>query len=74
MINLSSLVILMMKEPKRMELAEELITGQVLFFPNILDSFRRFVKEIGVIQNSEYGIDISKGLPKISDYGNIQIP
>jgi hypothetical protein len=29
------------------------------------------VKEIGVIENSEYEINISKGLPKISDYGNI---
>lgn len=38
-----------------------------------LDSFRRFVKDIGSIQNPEYAIDISKGIPAISDYGNIQI-
>jgi hypothetical protein len=38
------------------------------------DSFRRFVANIGSIINPEYDfIDISKGLPKISDYGNIQI-
>jgi len=37
------------------------------------DSFRRFVKDIGSIQNPEYGVDIAKALPKISDYGNIQI-
>lgn len=37
------------------------------------DSFRRFLKDIGSIHNPEYGIDISKGLPMISDYGNIQI-
>lgn len=35
------------------------------------DSFRRFVKDIGSVDNPEYGIDISKGLPKIADYGNI---
>jgi len=28
---------------------------------------------VGAIHNEEYGVDISKGLPKISDYGNIQI-
>ena len=37
------------------------------------DSFRRFVKDIGSVKNPEYGIDISKWIPKISDYGNIQI-
>ncbi|TNV74034.1 hypothetical protein FGO68_gene6298 [Halteria grandinella] len=37
------------------------------------DSFRRFVKDLGSIRNPEYGIDISKGLPSIADYGNIQI-
>lgn len=45
------------------------------------DSFRRFLKSDktgessgfqGVIKNVEYGIDISKYLPQISDYGNIQ--
>ena len=35
------------------------------------DSFRRFVRDIGTICNPEYNIDISKGIPKISDYGNI---
>lgn len=40
---------------------------------NLIDSFRRFVKKIGSIQNPEYGVDISIGLPRIADYGNIQI-
>jgi len=40
---------------------------------NVIDSFRRFVKKIGTLQNPEHGIDISLGLPHISDYGNIQI-
>jgi len=31
------------------------------------------VKDLGSIRNPEYGIDISKGLPSIADYGNIQI-
>jgi len=31
------------------------------------------VTEIGSVHNPEYDVDISKGLPKISDYGNIQI-
>ena len=36
-----------------------------------IDSFRRFVVDIGSIYNPEYNIDISHGLPKIADYGNI---
>ena len=35
------------------------------------DSFRRFVKDIGSVRNPEYNVDISLGLPAISDYGNI---
>jgi hypothetical protein len=38
---------------------------------HFIDSFRRFVKDIGAIMNPEYGVNISEGLPKISDYGNI---
>ena len=38
-----------------------------------LDSFRRFVKDIGSVRNPEYGINIATGIPKIADYGNIQI-
>ena len=37
------------------------------------DSFRRFVKDIGSVRNPEYNIDISAAIPKIADYGNIQI-
>lgn len=37
------------------------------------DSFRRFVKDIGSVRNPEYKIDISAAIPKIADYGNIQI-
>jgi len=39
------------------------------------DSFRRFLKSVGwgVLKNSELNIDISKHIPKISDYGNIEI-
>jgi hypothetical protein len=36
-----------------------------------VDSFRRFLVDIGSIYNPEYNIDISHGLPKIADYGNI---
>lgn len=36
-------------------------------------SFRRFITDIGSIQNPEYNVDISKGIPSISDYGDIQI-
>jgi hypothetical protein len=38
----------------------------------VSDSFRRFLKDFA-LQNPEYQVDISKGLPMISDYGNIQI-
>ena len=38
-----------------------------------VDSFRRFVKDIGSVRNPEYGIDIEASIPKIADYGNIQI-
>lgn len=38
----------------------------------LADSFRRFLPDFAVF-NPAYSIDISKGLPKISDYGNIQI-
>lgn len=38
-----------------------------------VDSFRRFVKDIGSVRNPEYNIDISAAIPKIADYGNIQI-
>lgn len=42
-------------------------------FPYLIfvDSFRRFLVDIGSINNPEYNIDISDGLPKIADYGNI---
>lgn len=36
-----------------------------------IDSFRRYLTDFGFVDNPEYGIDIKKGLPKISDYGNI---
>jgi len=36
-----------------------------------VDSFRRFLVDIGSIYNPEYNIKISHGLPKIADYGNI---
>ena len=39
----------------------------------VSDSFRRFVKDIGSVRNPEYNIDISAAIPKIADYGNIQI-
>ena len=39
----------------------------------VVDSFRRFVKDIGSVRNPEYNIDISAAIPKIADYGNIQI-
>ena len=39
----------------------------------VSDSFRRFVKDIGSVRNPEYNIDISEAIPKIADYGNIQI-
>ena len=37
------------------------------------DSFRRFLSytNFGVLKNVALGVDIEKGLPKISDYGNI---
>ena len=40
---------------------------------NFIDSFRRFVKDIGSVHNPEYGVDIAAGIPHIADYGNIQI-
>ena len=36
-----------------------------------VDSFRRFVKEIGSVRNPEYDVNIAAGIPKIADYGNI---
>lgn len=30
--------------------------------------------DIGSVENPEYDINIAKGLLKISDYGNIQVP
>lgn len=36
-----------------------------------IDSFRRFVTNIGSVKNPEYGVDIAKGVPYIADYGNI---
>ena len=38
---------------------------------DIIDSFRRFVKDIGSVHNPEYGVDIAAGIPHIADYGNI---
>lgn len=38
------------------------------------DSFRRFLVDIGSLENPEYGVSIALGLPQISDYGNIQVP
>lgn len=48
-------------------------TSDLVSSPNFMciDSFRRFVVDIGSINNPEYNIDISHGLPKIADYGNI---
>jgi hypothetical protein len=48
-------------------------TSDLVSSPNFMsvDSFRRFVVDIGSINNPEYNIDISQGLPKIADYGNI---
>jgi hypothetical protein len=40
---------------------------------SILDSFRRFMPDIGSVKNPEYGVDIEQGIPHIADYGNIQI-
>lgn len=72
MINLSSLGIPMMKGLRLLVREAALTMGLVTYLGNdVLDSFRRFVKKIGTIQNPEFGIDISKGLPKIADYGNI---
>ena len=57
--------------------AKELTTAQVskpkLTQQCVSDSFRRFVKDIGSVRNPEYNIDISAAIPKIADYGNIQI-
>ena len=38
------------------------------------DGFRKTLEQgtYGVLKNFEYGIDIEKYLPQISDYGNIQ--
>lgn len=48
-------------------------TSDLVSFPYLMcvDSFRRFLVDIGSINNPEYNIDISHGLPKIADYGNI---
>jgi hypothetical protein len=37
------------------------------------DSFRRYLGQCGSLHNPEYDIDITKGLPFIADYGNIQV-
>ena len=70
-----------MRVLERLEIAVALILVQVsifeLFDPkciiNFIDSFRRFVKDIGSVHNPEYGVDIAAGIPHIADYGNIQI-
>ena len=31
------------------------------------------MKDVGSVRNPEYNIDISEAIPKIADYGNIQI-
>ena len=31
------------------------------------------MKDVGSVHNPEYGVDITVGIPKIADYGNIQI-
>ena len=31
------------------------------------------MKDIGSVRNPEYGVNIAAGIPKIADYGNIQI-
>lgn len=36
-----------------------------------LDSFRRFVVDVGSVKNPEYGVNIAAAIPKIADYGNI---
>ena len=38
-----------------------------------IDSFRRFVNDVGSVRNPEYGVNIATGIPNIADYGNIQI-
>jgi hypothetical protein len=71
-INLSSLATPMMREQLKMESWEAKISDLVSSpYFMCVDSFRRFVVDIGSINNPEYNIDISHGLPKISDYGNI---
>ncbi len=35
------------------------------------DSFRRYLGQCGSLNNPEYGVDITKGLPNIADYENI---
>jgi hypothetical protein len=62
----------MTRVSKRMRLKEAKTLVQVNYLIIIgLDSFRRFLVDTGSIFNPEYDIDISKGLPKIADYGNI---
>ena len=67
-----------MKARRRPAIAKEQIMVQVSSHPRditnmTVDSFRRFVKDIGSVRNPEYNIDISAAIPKIADYGNIQI-
>ena len=66
-----------MKARSPQAVAKALTTAQVSKpnFSNkcVSDSFRRFVKDIGSVRNPEYNIDISAAIPKIADYGNIQI-
>ena len=74
MTNLSSLASPMVRVQLKMGSWEGKI--QDLVSPAYLmcvDSFRRFLVDFGSIYNPEYNIDISHGLPKIADYGNIQI-
>ena len=66
----------MMKGQERPAIGKELTTVQVglVCSTNVgVDSFRRFVTDIGSVHNPEYDIDISESIPKIADYGNIKI-
>ena len=45
----------------------------MVFVLLLVDSFRRFVQDVGSVRNPEYGVDIAAGIPNIADYGNIQI-
>ena len=68
-INLSSLATPMMRVQLKMG-SWEGKTSDLVSSPYFMcvDSFRRFVVDIGSINNPEYNID---GLTKIADYGNI---